>query len=103
MTTSVSPYTFIHSVLVARKSNKSLSIPVELSSEKNVKTVNKIHALVDTGAGGKFIDQNFAQQKGLLRSRLLTSEPRSVGDTVRDRRGRLSKWLVDLERIRRRR
>ena len=64
MTTSVSPYTFIHSVLVARKSNKSLSIPIELLSEKNVKTVDKLHALVDTGAGGKFIDQNYAHQKG---------------------------------------
>ena len=54
----------IHAVLVARKSNKSLSIPIELSSEKNVKNVDKIHALMDTGAGGKFIDQNFVQQKG---------------------------------------
>ena len=64
MTTSVSPYLMIHAVLVARKSNKSLSIPIELSSEKNVKNVDKIHALMDTGAGGKFIDQNFVQQKG---------------------------------------
>lgn len=61
---SVSPYSIIHAVLVARKSNKSLSIPIELSSEKNVENVNKIHALVDTGAGGKFINQNFAHRKG---------------------------------------
>lgn len=66
MTTSVSPYLIIHAVLVARKSNKSLSIPIELSSEKSVKNVDKIHALVDTGAGGKFIDQGFAQRKGYL-------------------------------------
>ena len=54
MTTSVSPYLMIHAVLVARKSNKSLSIPIELSSEKNVKNVDKIHALVDTGCYERF-------------------------------------------------
>ena len=62
--TSVSPYLSIHSVLVARKSNKLLSIPIELLSEKNVKIVDKVHALMDTRVGGKFIDQNFAKKQG---------------------------------------
>ena len=64
MTTSVSPYLSIHSVLVAQKSNKSLSIPIELLSEKNVKIIDKVHALMDTGAGGKFINQNYAKKQG---------------------------------------
>ena len=39
----------------------------------------------------------------LLRSMSLTSDPRSVGDSVQGHSDRLSKWSVDLERIRRRR
>lgn len=60
---SVSLYLSIHSVLVAQKSNKSLSIPIKLSSEKNVKIIDKVHTLMDTRVGG-IIDQNYAKKQG---------------------------------------
>ena len=58
--TSVSPHLHIHSVTVATIERNTLSIPTETTNEAG-KTV-KFKALVDSGAGGKFIDQNFTQQ-----------------------------------------
>ena len=43
------------------KSN-SLSIPIIVNCKKN-KTVETL-ALIDSGAGGKFIDQNYAKESG---------------------------------------
>ena len=61
--TPVSPFLHIHSVLAAQVLNKnSLFIPVGLESER--KTVETL-GLIDSGAGGKFIDQNFAKEEGL--------------------------------------
>jgi len=58
--TSASPYLDIHSVLVAKVNNKSISIPIALeqSEQETVETL----ALIDSGAGGQFIDQNFVQK-----------------------------------------
>ena len=58
-----SPVLHIHTVLVAQTLNKnSLFIPVALESgRKTVKTLG----LIDSGAGGKFIDQNFAKEEKL--------------------------------------
>ena len=61
--TPVSLFLHIHSVLVAQVLNKnSLLIPVVLESER--KTIETL-GLIDSGAGGKFIDQNFAKEEGL--------------------------------------
>ena len=58
-----SPVLHIHSVTAATIFNKnSLFIPVALESEsKIIKTLG----LIDSGAGGKFIDQNFAKEEKL--------------------------------------
>ena len=61
--TPASPFLHIHSVSAAQIFNKnSLFIPVALESES--KTVETL-GLIDSGAGGKFIDQNFAKEEGL--------------------------------------
>ena len=58
-----SPVLHIHTVLVAQILNKnSLFIPVTLESGR--KTVETL-GLIDSGAGGKFIDQNFAKEEKL--------------------------------------
>ena len=55
-----SPVLSIHSVQAATILNKnSLFIGITLDGNKNVKTL----ALIDSGAGGKFIDQNFARKE----------------------------------------
>jgi len=48
--TSASPYLDIHSVLVAKVDNKSISIPIALEQSEH-KTVETL-ALIDSGAGG---------------------------------------------------
>ena len=58
---SVSPILEIHSVTVATISRNTLSIPIEIATAQVNKTV-ETSALIDSGAGGKFIDQNFAQK-----------------------------------------
>ena len=58
-----SPILSIYSVQVATILNKnSLFIPIAF--EKKDKTIETL-ALIDSGAGGKFIDQNFAKEEGL--------------------------------------
>ena len=45
------------------KSN-SLSIPIQISGKTEKETVKTL-ALIDSGAGGEFIDQNYAKNSGL--------------------------------------
>jgi hypothetical protein len=57
----VSPSVSILSVLVVQVSNKLISIPISLCElQKNNETVN-LEALLDSGAGGLFIDETFAR------------------------------------------
>jgi hypothetical protein len=57
----VSPSVSILSVLVARVSNKLISIPISLRElQKNNETVD-LEALLYSGAGGLFIDETFAR------------------------------------------
>jgi len=62
VSTSVSPSLSIPSVLVAQVSNKSITIPITLrESQKNREPI-KLEALLDSGAGGLFIDATFAKE-----------------------------------------
>ena len=56
---AVTPSISILNVIVAKIKNKSMSILILLSSKQNGKKNVETKALLDTGAGGKFIDQNF--------------------------------------------
>jgi hypothetical protein len=52
----VSPYLDIYSVTIANISRNSISVPINIGlSKQTVKT------LIDSGAGGLFIDQNYAK------------------------------------------
>jgi hypothetical protein len=53
---SVSPYLNVYSVTIANIFQNSISVPINIgSSKQNVET------LINSGAGGLFIDQNFAK------------------------------------------
>jgi hypothetical protein len=54
--TSVSPYLDVYSVTIANISRNSISIPIEIGSSKQT-----VETLIDSGAGGLFIDQNYAK------------------------------------------
>jgi hypothetical protein len=53
---SVSPYLDVYSVTIANISQNSISVPINIGSSKQT-----IETLIDSGAGGLFIDQNFAK------------------------------------------
>ena len=57
---SISPVLDIFSTTVATMKSNSLSIPIIVNCKKN-KTIKTL-ALIDSGAGGKFIDQNYAKE-----------------------------------------
>ena len=60
---SVSPSLNIYSVTTAIVSLNILSIPIRISNTE-VKNVEPL-GLINSGAGGKFIDQNYAKAIGL--------------------------------------
>src|SRR6266436_3172550 len=64
----VSPWLDIHAVIVGTICNKSLLVPISFR-DKNCMSPKTIetNALVDCGAGGKFIDQSYARNNGITR------------------------------------
>ena len=63
---SVSPCLAIHNVLVGKNELQSISVPVSFPIGQNEsQKIIELHALIDCGAGGKFINQNFARKLGL--------------------------------------
>ena len=67
---TVTPLISILNVIVAEIENKSMTIPVSLTCNKNGKKNVETKALLDTGAGGKFINQNFVLQNNLKTHKL---------------------------------
>ena len=55
----------ISNVVVAQIENKTMHIPISFSSEHTNGRTVEMKALLDTGAGGKFIDQNFVLQNDI--------------------------------------
>ena len=63
--TTVTPSISILNVLVAEIENKSMQLPIILSCKKSGNKNVETKALLDTGAGGKFIDQNFVLRNNI--------------------------------------
>ena len=65
---SVSPWLDINSVTTTMINSNKLSIPIWIkdTEERSVKTLG----LIDSGAGGKFIDQNYAKRTGFKTHKL---------------------------------
>ena len=57
---SVSPSLSIATCLFTREERNAMYLPLEISS-KETKETKIVEALLDSGASGKFIDQNFAK------------------------------------------
>ena len=64
----VSPTLSVSSVLVADMENKSMRLPILLETEDGKKV--ETQALIDCGAGGTFIDKDFAYQNGFTTEHL---------------------------------
>ena len=91
---SISPYIDIHSVIVATIKSKSLSIPILINETEKNETV-KILGLVDSRAGGQFIDQNHTRQKGYKTRKLEEPIIAYNLDGTKNKRGTITSF-VDL-------
>ena len=60
---SISPILDMYHITAKNMQSDPFSIPVQLRNDtnQNIKTL----ALIDSGAGGKFIDQNYARKLGV--------------------------------------
>ena len=92
--TSISPTLCIHSVHTATINKKSLSIPIEINrkNNENVETLG----LIDSGAGGEFIDQNYAKKQNLNLNELDKPITAYNVDGTLNKKGTI-KYYVDLD------
>ena len=67
---SAIPSIYISNVLVAEVEKNSMLLPISILSEKNKERTVEIKALLNTGAGGKFINQNFILAHGIRTHKL---------------------------------
>jgi hypothetical protein len=67
----VSPSLSILSVLVAQVSNKSITVLITLCENQKNREPVELEALLDSGAGGLFIDMTFAKENQFILCELL--------------------------------
>src|SRR5271170_3424825 len=95
---SVSPLILnIHNVFVAKIINETISLPISFPTKRlDEEKIVEEKGLLDSGAGGKFIDQNYARQKNLE----INTLPRPIAafnvDGTKNKTGTITKY-VDLD------
>ena len=91
--TSVSPSLDIYSVSTTMINLNKLSILIQIedTEERSVET----HGLIDSGAGGKFIDQNYAKRMGFKTHKLEKLLQAYNVDGTRNKQGMI-KYYVNL-------
>ena len=93
---TATPSISILNVIVAEIENKSMTILISLSSNQNGKKNVKTKALLDAGAGGKFIDQNFLLRNDLSRTHKLAKSITVYNiDGTENKTGTIT-WYVDV-------
>ena len=92
---TVTPSISILNVLVAEIENKSIQLLIILSCEKSGNKNVETKALLDSGAGGKFIDQNFVLRNNIRMYKL--AKPITVYnvDGTENKTGMIT-WYVDV-------
>ena len=94
--TLVSPYIDIYSVITATIDSNKLSIPIRIS-DTGKETVETL-GLIDSGAGGKFIDQNYVKKLGLETHALETPIRAYNVDGTENKWGTIKSYVnLDLE------
>ena len=63
---SAPPSITIDHVQVTENEKNSMTLSIEISGENLGQKAIKTKALLDTGAGGKFINQNFVQNQKIM-------------------------------------
>ena len=60
---SISPVLDIYSVNITKIMSNSISVPILINRDESKETIETL-GLLDSGAGGQFIDQNYARKAG---------------------------------------
>ena len=61
--TSISPILDIYSVNITKIMSNSISVPILINRDESKETVETL-GLLDSGAGGQFINRNYAKKAG---------------------------------------
>ena len=82
-------------MVVAKIEKKSMTIPISILTDNTNKRIVETKALLDTGAGGKFINQNFVLQENIRTHKL--EKPITVYnvDGTQNKTGTIT-WYVDV-------
>ena len=79
------PCLFLSPVIIPEISNQAMRIPLTITGEKDVES----KALIDSGAGGIFIDETFARKLSLHLTQLNTPVPVFNADGTPNWRGKI--------------
>ena len=86
---SISPILDMYHITAEHMQSNSFSIPVQIRNNKNVKTL----ALIDSGAGGKFIDQNYVRKLGVKVQKLEQPLIARNVDGTRNKKGEITSFV----------
>ena len=88
---SISPILDMYRIMVENMQSNSFSIPMQLRNDtnQNVETL----ALIDSGAGGKFIDQNYVWKLGVKIQKLEQPLIARNVDGTRNKKGEITSFV----------
>ena len=88
----ISPMLNIYLVVTAQIVSKSIQIPVLIKSDNEKESVETL-GLIDSGAGGEFIDQNYAKKSGYKIKKLDKPLQALNVDGTRNKRGTIMSFV----------
>ena len=88
---SISPVLDMYRITAKNMQSNSFSIPVQVCDDtKSIKTL----ALIDSGAGGKFIDQAYAQKFGIKVQKLEQPLIACNVNGMQNKKGKITSFVV---------
>ena len=90
----VSPYIECFASIIGQINSNALFLPIILN-QNNYLHAGNLHAMIDSGAGGQFIDQNFAMKQKLRLEELKTPIKVFNVDGTKNKQGKI-KYFVHL-------
>ena len=89
--TLISPVLDMYHITAENMQSNSFSIPVQLrnNTNQNVETL----ALIDSGAGGKFIDQNYVRKLGVKIQKLEQPLIAQNVDGTKNKKGEITSFV----------
>ena len=89
---SISPVLNIYSVTTTKIMSNSISVPILINRDESKETIKTL-ALLDSGAGGEFIDQNYAKKAGFKIKKLNKPLQALNVDGTKNKRGTITSFV----------